>query len=87
MLQTYSAVLRGGRIEWGPGGPPVLPPDASIPVHITLLAPHPVHPTSGPAMVAALEAIAATGGPSGFGDPCEWQRETRADRPLPGRAE
>lgn len=37
------------------------------------------------APVAALQELAEAGGPAGFGDPVEWQRETRADRPLPGR--
>ncbi len=87
MLPTYPAVLRTGRLEWGTGGP-VLPPDDPIPVHVTLLAAP--APDRGPAMAAALAALAAladAGGPSGFGDPVEWQRESRADRPLPGRGE
>ena len=33
------------------------------------------------------EALAAKGGPSGFDDPEERQRESRTDRPLPGRNE
>jgi hypothetical protein len=37
-------------------------------------------------MAAALDAIAATGGPI-IPDPAEWEREVRADRPLPGRGE
>lgn len=40
---------------------------------------------NGPAMAAALAAIAATG--PGIGDPVEWQRESRTDRALPGRDE
>ena len=32
-------------------------------------------------------AIAAAGGANGITDPVEWQRELRADRPLPGRTE
>ena len=34
---------------------------------------------------AALERIAARGGISGITDPTPWQRDTRSDRPLPGR--
>ena len=35
--------------------------------------------------LAALNRIAARGGISGIDDPATWQREQRADRPLPGR--
>lgn len=83
MLPTYSAILRDGKLDWGEPGPPPLPPGA-VPVHVTLLVP-PASATGGPAMAAALEALAAAGGPSEFEDPVEWQREVRADRPLPGR--
>jgi hypothetical protein len=34
---------------------------------------------------AALDRIAARGGMTGIKDPSAWQREQRADRPLPGR--
>ncbi len=82
MQPTYSAILRDGSLIWDEG-PPDLPP-GDVPVRITLLAP-PRRASNGPAMAAALAAIAALGGPSGIDDPVEWQRETRADRPLPGR--
>lgn len=82
MLPTYPAILRAGSLDWG-DDPPRLPPGA-VPVHVTLLA-TPAPAAGGPAMAAALEALAAIGGPSGFGDPAEWQREARAERPLPGR--
>ena len=83
MLPTYPAMLRDGKLDWGVDGPPPLPP-GTVPVHVTLLTSS-ASATGGPAMSAALAAIAATGGPSGFGDPAEWQREVRAERPLPGR--
>lgn len=35
--------------------------------------------------MAALSRIAARGGIAGISDPLAWQREQRADRPLPGR--
>lgn len=83
MLPTYPAILRDGKLDWGDLGPPPLPPGA-VPVHVTLLV-RPAPATGDPAMAAALEALAATGGPSEFEDPVEWERETRAERPLPGR--
>jgi hypothetical protein len=83
VLPTYPAILRDGTLDWGEAGPPPLPPGA-VPVHVTLLVP-PASATGGPAMEAALAALAAAGGPSGCGDPGEWQREARAERVLPGR--
>ena len=82
MLPTYPAILRGGSLDWG-DGPPPLPPGPVL-VHVTVLSS--VTPAAnGPAMVAALEGLAAAGGPGGFGDSVDWQREVRDDRPLPGR--
>ncbi len=83
MPRTYKAVLRGDRLEWIDPPPEPLHPTA---VHITLLDDEPA-PVSGRDMAAALKAIAENGGLSGIGDPLEWQRETRADRPLPRRGE
>lgn len=83
MFPTYPAVLRAGQLEWEAGGPP----DDPVRVHVTVLAPLASAPITGPSMVSALEAIAAKGGPSGFDDPGDWQREVRSDRPLPGRTE
>lgn len=37
------------------------------------------------AIEQALEALIASDVASRFGDPLEWQREVRKDRPLPGR--
>lgn len=83
MFPTYAAVLRAGRLEWEAGSPP----DDPVRVHVTVLAPLEPPPVSGPSMANALERLAADGGPSGFEDPAEWQRQSRADRPLPGRTE
>lgn len=83
MLLTYEAVLRDGRVEWTNGGPPVLP-DAGVRVHVTLVdAPTEMSQSNGPAMAAALQAIADRGGLTNF-DYAEWL-ESRKDRPLPGR--
>jgi hypothetical protein len=83
MFPTYPAVLRAGQLEWEAGGSP----DDPVRVHVTVLAPLAPAPVSGPSMASALAALAAAGGPSGFEDPAEWQRQSRADRPLPGRIE
>lgn len=88
MLPTYSAVLRGDTLEWTAGAPD-LPAGAAVAVHVTVLAePTPARKrTDGPAAAAALQALADAGGALSFGDPLEWQREERKDRPLPGRDE
>lgn len=83
MFPTYPAVLRAGKLEWEAGGPP----DDPVRVHVTILAPLAPSPDSGPLMASVLAEFAAAGGPSGFDDPAEWQRQSRADRPLPGRTE
>lgn len=87
MLPTYPAILRNGQLEWGNEGAPPMAPNQPIPVHVTVLAPDSLSTGNGPAMASALAAIAATGGPKEITDPEQWQRESRADRPLPGRTE
>ena len=87
MLPTYPAILRNGRLEWGNEGAPVVSPNQSIRVHVTVLALEDLPVANGSAMAGALAAIATAGGPANFGDPLEWQRESRADRTLPGRDE
>ena len=77
MLPTYHAILRGGSLEWVDDPPPL--PAGAVPVHVTHLE-VPAPAAGGPAMAAALAALAAAGGPSGFGDPSEWQREARSER-------
>ena len=87
MLPTYPAVLRDGHLEWGNEGAPVVSPNQSIRVHVTVLDSGCLPAANGAEMAAALATIAATGGPTNFGDPVEWQRESRADHTLPGRVE
>ena len=85
MLPTYTAVLRGETLEWTAGAPD-LPAGAAVTVHVTVIAPARPKP-NGAAAAAALQALADAGGALSFGDPVEWQREVRADRPLAGREE
>jgi len=88
MLNTYRAVLHGDRLEWRDEEPEKLPADRGIEVVVTILGhsdPPAVARTRGVAMAAALERLAAAGGPESFGDAAEWEREVREERPLPGR--
>lgn len=42
-------------------------------------------PPNGAAMAEIFAQLAALGVGNDFGDPVEWQKSVRADRPLPGR--
>jgi hypothetical protein len=87
MSQTYRANLIGNRLEWVGAIPHDLSQERSVPVEVTILAlPGGVSDTErGSRMVAALTRIAERGGVEGIQDPVAWERETRQDRPLPGR--
>jgi len=83
MPPTYRAVLRGNHLEWRDEEPEEFLPDRDVEVVVTILD-HPdseaASRTRGAAMAAALEGLAAAGGPRSFGDPAEWERETREER-------
>jgi hypothetical protein len=82
MARTYNARLHGDRIEWIDPPPPAR---GAVPVRVTLLEDHAPPSGRGAEMARILEAIAARGGLADLGDPIEWQRSMREDRPLPGR--
>ena len=81
---TYRAILRGNRLEWSEDEPKGLSPDKEVPVIVTVLD-ESTSPDRGARMADALERIAAAGGPTTFGDPLDWERQSRRERPLPGR--
>lgn len=85
MLKTYTATVTENRIEWDDGDKPTI--TKPLKVMVTLLDPptRSLPRSDGVAAAAILAEIAARGGLTEFGDPLEWQREVRADRPLPGR--
>lgn len=88
MRAAYRAVLHGNRLEWRDEEPEDLSPDQAVEVSVTILMPSGSPVTTkarGAAMAAALERLAAAGGPRSFGDAAEWERSSREDRPLPGR--
>jgi hypothetical protein len=87
MGATYRAVLHGNHLEWRDQEPEELP-DHEVEVIVTILDTSESPATTrsrGVAMAAALEQLAASGGPRSFGDAAEWERETREERALPGR--
>lgn len=86
MVATYHAMLRAGKLDWGTEGPPEALTQLTVPVTLTVETP-PLAPSSrGKAMAAALAKIAEAGGARSYGDPLQWQQETRQDRTLPGRS-
>jgi len=88
MRATYRAVLQGNHLEWSDEEPRELPPDRAVDVFVTILDPleSPAAARArGAAMAAALEGLAAAGGPKSFGDAADWERATREERILPGR--
>lgn len=88
MGATYRAVLHGNHLEWRDQEPEELLLDHEVEVFVTILDTSESPATTrsrGAAMAAALEQLAAVGGPRSFGDAVEWERETREERALPGR--
>jgi hypothetical protein len=88
MRATYRAVLHGNHLEWRDEEPEDLSPDREIEVSVTILdtSDSPVNSKArGAAMAAALERLAAAGGPRSFGNAADWERETREEGALPGR--
>ena len=88
MRATYRAVLHGNYLEWRDKEPEELLPDREVEVFVTILDTSDTPATAksrGAAMAAALEELAAAGGPQSFGDAAQWERETREERILPGR--
>ena len=87
MTHTFPAVLRDGRIEWTGDPPPGLPAGVAVPVQVTVALPAdpPDEAERRVRLLAALERLVELGTAEKFGDPVEWQRVQRRDRPLPGR--
>jgi hypothetical protein len=84
MRAAYRAVLHGNHLEWRDEEPKGLSPDRTVEVSVTILEPTD-SPATAQAMAAALERLAAAGGPRSFGDAAGWERDTREERTLPGR--
>lgn len=87
MELTYEAILKGNKLEWLGAMPKETHGTKPLHVRIVVLegaSSQPRRPDPK-AAAAALERMAAMGGVKSISDPVAWQRETRKDRPLPGR--
>ena len=89
MSQTFTAILRGDRLEWTGEGPGPIASDRPVPVEVTILGEGTTEPVWDDErrrrMFDALDRLAARGALAEITDPVGWQREIRRDRPLPGR--
>ncbi len=90
ILPTYTAILRGDRLEWRGSSRQHPPTDRPIAVHVTLLdeplSEVDVHENGqGARMAAALERLAELRALAEIDDAAAWERATREDRALPGR--
>jgi len=83
-MSTYTALLRGDRLEWL-GEAPESQTDAPLRVQVTTVEPVTEGHARGPAMAAMLEKLAVRGTFAAIPDPVKWQRELRHDRALPDR--
>ena len=82
MPRTYEGILKGNKINWSGEAPDS---EQKLHVYITVLDEEDNSGHRGHRMAEALTSLASTGGLAEIGDPSEWQREIRSDRPLPGR--
>src|SRR4051812_9934445 len=82
MSHTYKAILNGDRVQWLGDAPDT---NGGVPVQITVLEqPQSIDEAARRQQVRdALNALVESGAAKAFGDPVEWQREIRKDRPLP----
>lgn len=88
MLPTYKAVLKGNQLQWLGEIPEALEAEQEVIVEVTILdEPAAARAERGQKMAEALRELAAINAFSYIDDPVAWQREMRADRPLPGRDE
>jgi hypothetical protein len=86
MPSTYRAILHGNRIEWSGEEPESVPKDRGVEIVVTILGEEvSTRRGQGVAMAAALQSLADAGGLPEIRDPLKWERDLRADRPLPGR--
>ncbi len=81
MPRIYEGVLKNDHIEWRGESPPK---GRSVQIQATVLE-EKSDPERGARMAASLSKLAESDVFKRIGDPVEWQRQIRKDRPLPGR--
>jgi hypothetical protein len=79
MLLTYEGTLKDDYIDWSRDAPPS---GQALHVRVTVLDQE-EDKHRGQRMAQALNSLAESGAFNKVDDPAQWQREIRADRPLP----
>ncbi len=91
MLQSYEAIYDHGRLTWTGEAPKLVRGRVIVTLINEPAANQQTEPNdqrpNGDRMADLLTEMAEKGIGKIFGDPMEWQREVRRDRPLPGREE
>ncbi|MEO5350482.1 MAG: hypothetical protein H7836_12665 [Magnetococcus sp. YQC-3] len=91
MLQSYEAIDDHGRLTWTGEAPQLVRGRVMVTLVNDLADGQPTENNSrvpnGDRIADLLTEMAEKGIGKIFGDPMEWQREVRRDRPLPGREE
>lgn len=87
MDHGYDAVLRGDTLEWIGARPVGLPQDEAVEVEVVLktVKSFDAEEERKRKIGEALDALVKLNPFRDIDDPVAWQREIRADRPLPGR--
>jgi hypothetical protein len=85
MASVYDAILDGDRLEWQSDQPDRR--QGRLRVQVVVMDPPTPAPSDGSRMAEALEKLARLNAFPDVTDPVQWQRELRADRPMPGRGE
>jgi hypothetical protein len=89
MLQTYRAFLENNQLQWIDEEPEARQQSRPLAVLVTIVeeAVPPAPPASGERAAKILAKLAERSALAEIADPVAWQRENRAERPLPGREE
>jgi hypothetical protein len=90
MPEMYPAILKGDRLEWTGEFPGPDLRGRVLAVEVAIIGDVPADDSANAdhrrrRATAALERLAARGTFAEIEDPVAWQRESRQDRPLPGR--
>lgn len=86
MLRSYEVIYENGQISWLNGKPKITRGKAIIVIEEDESEQRTENnEPNGKRLAEIFEELAANNAAASFGDPMEWQKETRRDRVLPGR--
>jgi hypothetical protein len=83
---VYRAVLHGDRLQWSEEVPEHVRKGRPVVAYVTVPdEASAAEDDRGRRMAEAMERLSIASARAGPRDPAAWQRETREERPLPGR--